>query len=57
MSGQIYNGHVEVRGPDREYMTVTAHWAIEDPEKKSFERKNALLEVEDTYNIRKSVRK
>ena len=44
-------------GQNREYMTVTAHWAIEDPEKKSFERKNALLEVEDTYNIRKSVRK
>ena len=50
-------------GQNREYMTVTAHWAVEDPEKKSFEIKNALLEVEEfsnsahAYNIRKSVRK
>ena len=50
-------------GQNREYMTVTAHWAVEDPERKSFEIKNALLEVEEfsdsahAYNIRKSVRK
>ena len=48
-------------GQNREYMTVMAHWAVEDPEKKSFAIKNALLEVEEfsdsmhAYNIRKSV--
>lgn len=44
---------------NREYMTVTAHWAIEDD--KCFRVKNALLTVEEfldsahAYNIRKSV--
>ena len=48
-------------GQNREYMMATAHWAVEDPEKKSFVIKNALLEVEEfsdsmhAYNIRKSV--
>jgi hypothetical protein len=48
-------------GQNREYMTVTAHWAVENDEQKSFEIKNALLEEEEfpdsahTYNIRKAV--
>ena len=48
-------------GENREYMMVTAHWAVEDPEKKSVAIKNALLEVEEfsdsahAYNIRKLV--
>ena len=48
-------------GQNREYMTVTAHWAVENGEQKHFEMKNALLEVEEftdsthMYNIRKSV--
>ena len=47
-------------GQNREYMTVTAHWAVENDEQKSFEIKNALLEVEEfsdsahAYNIRKA---
>jgi hypothetical protein len=42
-------------------MTVTAHWAVENDEQKSFEIKNALLEEGEfpdsahTYNIRKAV--
>ena len=56
-------GMWKCKGQNREYMRVTAHWAVEDPEKKSFEIKNALLEVEElsdsahAYNIRKSVGK
>ena len=48
-------------GQNREYMMVTAHWAVENGEQKRFEMKNALLEVEEftdsahAYNIRKSV--
>ncbi|CAB3980179.1 zinc finger BED domain-containing 4 [Paramuricea clavata] len=47
-------------GLNREYMTVTTHWAVENDKQKSFEIKNALLEVEEfsdsahTYNIRKA---
>ncbi len=48
-------------GQNREYMTVTAHWAVEDEELKCFHVKNAFLVVEEfldsahAYNIRKSV--
>jgi hypothetical protein len=48
-------------GQNREYMTVTAHWAVENDKQKSFEITNALLEVEESsdsacaYNIRKAV--
>ena len=48
-------------GQNREYMAVTAHWAVENDEQKCFEIKNALLDVEEftdsahVYNIRKSV--
>jgi hypothetical protein len=48
-------------GQNREYMTVTAHWVVEDDQLKCFMVKNALLVVEEfldsahAYNIRKSV--
>ncbi len=48
-------------GQNREYMAVTAHWAVQNDEQKCFEIKNALLDVEEftdsahAYNIRKSV--
>ncbi|CAB4002875.1 Hypothetical predicted protein [Paramuricea clavata] len=50
------------KGQNREYITVTAHWAVENGEQKRFEMKNALLELQKfthsahTYNIRKSLR-
>ena len=37
-------------GQNWEYIMVTAHWAVEDPEKKSFAIKNALLELEEFSN-------
>ena len=48
-------------GQNREYMTVTAHWVVENSDSTGFEIKNALLVVEEflnsahSYNIRKSV--
>ena len=50
-------------GQNREYMTVTAHWVVENSDLTAFEVKNALLVVEEflnsahSYNIRKSVGK
>ena len=48
-------------GQNREYMTVTAHWVVENSDSTGFEVKNALLVVQEflnsahSYNIRKSV--
>ena len=48
-------------GQNREYMTVTAHWVVQNLEPTGFEIKNVLLVVEDflnsahSYIIRKSV--
>ena len=48
-------------GQNREYMTVTAHWVVENLDSTAYEVKNALLVVEEfltsahSYNIRKSV--
>ena len=48
-------------GQNREYMTATAHWVVENSDLKVFEVKNALLVVKESlnsahsYNIRKSV--